>query len=120
MLNIVSVVLTWGNNHFLTLNMIFIISGVPYEKPWLAVFAAWGGVNKCFGMWKRGTCVFGVADLPLLVPHREMFANKFYYDFQPLALDCLEAWIEHKSICVPPFDENYYAKLPFIQKGTPS
>ena len=92
---------------------------MPNEKPWLAVFAAWGGVDKCHGMWKRGTCVFGVADLPTLVAKREMFANKFYENHQPFALECLNEWVEYKSVCpnAVTFDSNYYQSLPFIKKG---
>ena len=44
----------------------------------MAVYVAWGGVDRCHGVWKRGTCVFGVEDLPNLITRRELFANKFY------------------------------------------
>ena len=40
----------------------------------------------------RGICIFGVGDLPLLTSRRELFANKFFADFEPLAYDCLEEW----------------------------
>jgi len=63
--------------------------------------------------------VFGVADLPLLVSRKELFANKLYADFQPLALDCLEAWIKHKEQCPQAEDDDldYYRKLPFVIKN---
>ena len=35
-------------------------------------------------------CIFGVGDLPLLVSRPELYANKFYLDYEPLALDCME------------------------------
>ena len=99
--------------------IILFFPGVPNEKPWLAVFAAWGGVDKCHGTWKRGTCVFGVEDLPTLISKREMFANKFYESHQPLALECLNEWIEYKTTCpnAEPFDYDYYKSLPFIKKS---
>ncbi len=94
------------------------LSGIPNEKPWLAVFVAWGGVDKCRGMWRRGTCVFGVEDLPTLITRRELFANKFYRDHQPLTLECLNAWIEMKTSCpsAHPLDYDYYKTLPFVHK----
>jgi hypothetical protein len=60
--------------------------------------------------------VFGVGDLPALVRRRELFVNKFDVHFDPLALDCLEAWLRHKEICPPPFDHDYYSNLTFIPK----
>ena len=41
-------------------------------------------------MWVRQICIFGIRDLPLLASRPELFANKFYFDFQPLTLDCME------------------------------
>jgi len=35
-------------------------------------------------------CIFGVGDLPLLASRPELFANKFYIDYEPLAFDCIE------------------------------
>lgn len=64
----------------------------------------------------RSVCVFGIEDLPRLINRKEFFVNKFYPDFEPLALDCLEAWIEQKTVCPEPLDEDYYRKLPFIKK----
>ncbi len=37
-------------------------------------------------------CQFGVGDLPRLTTTPALIANKFSYDFQPLAYDCLEKW----------------------------
>ena len=34
--------------------------------------------------------MFGVGDLPLLSTRKELFANKFILEYQPLAYDCLE------------------------------
>ncbi|ELU04293.1 hypothetical protein CAPTEDRAFT_85696, partial [Capitella teleta] len=69
-----------------SLMLIIFFTGNPNKKPWLA----------CYGMWKRGVCIFGAADLPDLRDRHEMFCNKFFLDVQPVALDCLEAWIQHK------------------------
>jgi beta-1,3-galactosyl-O-glycosyl-glycoprotein beta-1,6-N-acetylglucosaminyltransferase/N-acetyllactosaminide beta-1,6-N-acetylglucosaminyltransferase/mucin type N-acetylglucosaminyltransferase 3 len=88
-------------------------SGYPSSKPWLAVYANWGE-TLCHGKYVHGVCVFGVGDLQELIERRELFANKFHADFQPLALDCLDAWIRHKEICPPSTDYTYYSKLPFV------
>ena len=93
--------------------------GNPNDKPWLAVFANWGE-ETCHGKFVRGVCVFGAEDLPQLIHKKHLFANKFYADYQPLALDCLEAWIRHKEVCPIEDDFQYYRQLPFIQKNAPS
>jgi len=72
--------------------------------------------THCHGQFVRGVCVFGVGDLPQLVQRREFFANKFYADSEPLALDCLEARLRHNERCPPEFDREFYSKLPFIIK----
>jgi len=87
--------------------------GYPSTKRWLAVFVNWGE-ERCHGKAVRGVCVFGVADLPTLTSRQELFANKLYEDFQPLTLDCLEAWIRHKEVCPPRDDLDYYRQLPFV------
>ena len=79
------------------------------------MYANWGEV-KCFGNFVRGVCVFGVGDISSLVRRKELFVNKFHINFQPLALDCLEAWLRHKEMCPPPFDYDYYSNLAFIPK----
>ncbi|KAH9515052.1 Beta-1,3-galactosyl-O-glycosyl-glycoprotein beta-1,6-N-acetylglucosaminyltransferase [Bulinus truncatus] len=73
------------------------------SKPYIARFVNWGvgWIDSqgrypfywpCGGKRVRRVCIFGVKDLELLVNRRELFANKFILDFEPLALDCLEEW----------------------------
>ncbi|ESO95950.1 hypothetical protein LOTGIDRAFT_64655, partial [Lottia gigantea] len=38
----------------------------------------------------RDICILGMADLPMLTKAPQLFANKFHYEFEPLAYDCLE------------------------------
>ena len=47
---------------------------------------------QCAGKWVRMVCHFGVGDLPRLTATPSLIANKFSYDYQPLAYDCLEKW----------------------------
>ncbi|KAH3866906.1 beta-1,3-galactosyl-O-glycosyl-glycoprotein beta-1,6-N-acetylglucosaminyltransferase-like [Dreissena polymorpha] len=92
--------------------------GKPEDKPWLAVYAAWGGENPCQGKFVRGVCIFGVSDLQELVNKRQMFVNKFYLDYQPLALACIEEWHLNRT-AVPShllaFNDTFYQQLPFIK-----
>ena len=93
------------------------VAGYPSDKEFMAVYANWNG-RTCRGFFHptRFHCVFGVGDLPLLVRRRELFANKFHVDKEPLAYDCLEAWLRHKETCPPPFDYGFYSNLTFANK----
>ena len=74
------------------------------------------GKQICLGKWRHGVCVFGISDLPVLIRREALFANKFLLDFEPLAYECMEAYIEHNSVCPSPFNDTYYRNLPFIIK----
>ncbi|KAL8594816.1 hypothetical protein ACOMHN_047533 [Nucella lapillus] len=52
--------------------------------------------SPCSGRFVRFICHFGVGDLSRLVGSSKMFANKFTYNFQPLAYDCLDLWLIRK------------------------
>ena len=102
-------------------HLFFLSEGKPDSKPWMAVWVAWGGVDKCHGISRHGTCVFGVGDLPQLLPHNELFANKFYIDNEYLTLQCLNEWLEFKVACPQLYsDYDYYRGLPYIYKQTGS
>ncbi|XP_038077440.1 N-acetyllactosaminide beta-1,6-N-acetylglucosaminyl-transferase-like [Patiria miniata] len=56
-------------------------------------FMKWGDITKhpsCKGIYVRGLCVFGVAYLEYLATQPHLFANKFYYSFDPIAIQCIE------------------------------
>lgn len=92
--------------------------GKPDDKPWLPVFVAWGGVNPCEGKYVRGVCVFGVGDLHSLTTKPHLFANKFYIDYQPYALDCMEEWHFNRTARgTKDLNVTYYQSLPFIKRG---
>ncbi|CAG2192862.1 GCNT1 [Mytilus edulis] len=90
--------------------------GNPEKKPWLATYASWPPRDRCHGKIVREICIYGVGDLNELVSRKELFANKFYPDYQYLALDCLEEYIHNKTFSPLPFDSFYYKQLPFIRK----
>ncbi|XP_076075821.1 beta-1,3-galactosyl-O-glycosyl-glycoprotein beta-1,6-N-acetylglucosaminyltransferase-like [Mytilus galloprovincialis] len=92
-------------------------TGNPEKKPWLATYASWPPRDRCHGKIVREICIYGVGDLNELVSRKELFANKFYPDYQYLAMDCLEEYIHNKTLSPVPFDSFYYRELPFITKS---
>ncbi|XP_063446915.1 beta-1,3-galactosyl-O-glycosyl-glycoprotein beta-1,6-N-acetylglucosaminyltransferase-like [Mytilus trossulus] len=91
--------------------------GNPEKKPWLAVYASWPPRDRCHGKIVRNICIYGVGDLNQLVSRKELFVNKFYPDYQYLAIDCLEEYIRNKTLSPLPFESFYYKQLPFIRKS---
>ena len=62
-----------------------------------ARYIIWGGENiSCYGKYQRGICIFSVKDLSRLVNRHEIFANKFYLNYNPIAYQCMEEWIMKK------------------------
>lgn len=54
-------------------------------------YVIWKGEGiPCHGFFVRDVCIFGVGDLPRMSTSRTLFVNKFYYDYQPMALTCME------------------------------
>ncbi|KAJ8034663.1 Beta-1,3-galactosyl-O-glycosyl-glycoprotein beta-1,6-N-acetylglucosaminyltransferase 3 [Holothuria leucospilota] len=63
-------------------------------------FIKWGDVTKhpsCIGKYVRAVCVFGVGYLSYLLSQPHLFANKFYYSFDPVALQCLEEMLDYRQ-----------------------
>ncbi|XP_067360287.1 beta-1,3-galactosyl-O-glycosyl-glycoprotein beta-1,6-N-acetylglucosaminyltransferase 7 isoform X2 [Channa argus] len=54
--------------------------------------------NGCKGHYTRGICIYGTEDLPWIINHDGMFANKFESNTHPEALDCLEQWHRNKVL----------------------
>jgi beta-1,3-galactosyl-O-glycosyl-glycoprotein beta-1,6-N-acetylglucosaminyltransferase/N-acetyllactosaminide beta-1,6-N-acetylglucosaminyltransferase/mucin type N-acetylglucosaminyltransferase 3 len=90
-------------------------SGFPSQEHWMAVYVNWDP-DLCKGSQHHHICVFGIQDLSYLVRRRELFANKFKAGFEPLAQDCLKAWIEHKNVCPVRFDLGFYKSLARVQE----
>ena len=57
-------------------------------------------VKKCVsGFVQRGICMLGVKHLPILVSQsfgRKFIANKFPWQFEPIAYDCMQVWHHNK------------------------
>ena len=56
-------------------------------------FKIWDISNKtCSGKFVRHICHFGMREVATLAHSRHLVANKFTYNFYPLAYDCTEQW----------------------------
>ncbi|XP_061197688.1 beta-1,3-galactosyl-O-glycosyl-glycoprotein beta-1,6-N-acetylglucosaminyltransferase 3-like [Saccostrea echinata] len=87
------------------------VLGFPDRKLWIAASVTWQGSIDCHGKYVRDVCVFGIGDLNKLVSEKELFANKFYHDYQPLALQCMEEWYLNKSFSPVRLETYHYRKI---------
>lgn len=93
--------------------------------PFLARFKNWGENGDgpfnwpCHGDRVRFICVFGVGDLALLASRPELFANKFYVNFEPLTLDCMEELHFNRTrdemLGRLTFDTTFYEQFNFVK-----
>lgn len=90
-------------------------------KPFVVRFKNWGDSIydwPCHGQRVRMVCVFGSGDLPLLSQRREMFANKFYLDYQH-SLDCIEELVFNRTrdqyLGKSTFNATWYGQLGFVK-----
>ena len=64
-------------------------------------------------------CVFGAGDLPLLSTRRELFTNKFDWNYERYARDCLEELHYNRTrdeyLGKMSFDTRYYGELGFVK-----
>ncbi|KAK3710992.1 hypothetical protein RRG08_009582 [Elysia crispata] len=92
-------------------------AGKPDDKPWLTVYASWGGMDPCATIRRRSVCIFSPEDLPGLLARREIFANKFYISHYPTALHCLDQMLYNLTISGRSRDISYYKHFPFIKNS---
>ncbi|RUS72407.1 hypothetical protein EGW08_019825 [Elysia chlorotica] len=92
-------------------------AGKPDNKPWLTVYASWGGVDSCATIRRRSVCIFSPEDLPGLLTRREIFANKFYITHYPTALHCLDQMLYNLTVRRHTREINYYKHFPFIKNA---
>jgi hypothetical protein len=100
-----------------------LLLGIPETnnntKPYLARFKNWREW-PCHGRRFRQICIFGVGDLPLLRSRRrELFANKFYWDYQGATLDCVEEMVLNRTrdqyLGLNHFNPSFYSDVGFVQ-----
>jgi hypothetical protein len=89
-------------------------------------YKVWDSTPKhCNGKFVREVCIFGVYDLPNMAKSYDLFANKFYYYYQPMALNCLEErhsnWTRDDILGVSDrIDSNYYESLSNVKQHVAS
>ena len=66
-------------------------------------------------LYYRNVCVFGLGDFSLLSHRPELYANKFYIDYNPLLYDCMEELLYNKTreefLMEREFNVSFYANL---------
>ena len=95
------------------------------DKPYLSHFVNWRPrphhINSwpCHGKRVRQVCVFGPGDLQLLASVPHLFANKFHWDYQRYAWECMEELIFNRTrdeyLGKLYFDDRYYKRLGFVR-----
>jgi len=85
-------------------------------KEFMAVYVKWyhGVSDPCAGKYVRWVCILGVGDLQHLLLRHEFFVNKFDIEYQPLAIECAERWLQHRVQCPVKFDVGFYRRLSFV------
>ena len=63
------------------------------------------------GKFVRLACIFGIEDAPQLSKAHYLFANKFYLNFEYLAMDCLEEYLWNRTWKPVNFNANYYQRI---------
>ncbi|KAA0185490.1 Beta-1 3-galactosyl-O-glycosyl-glycoprotein beta-1 6-N-acetylglucosaminyltransferase [Fasciolopsis buskii] len=66
------------------------------RSAFVARYVDWSPATCLSRRSQRSVCIMGVRDIPLLTKRFEFFVNKFVFDFEPLAYDCLEWWLFRK------------------------
>lgn len=93
------------------------------KYPFITRFKNWGDGPfdwPCHGKRVSMVCIFGVGDLALLVSRPELFANKFYIDYEPVTFDCMEQLHyqrlrdEVRAKNAAEFDTSLYAAQEFV------
>ncbi|XP_033747470.1 beta-1,3-galactosyl-O-glycosyl-glycoprotein beta-1,6-N-acetylglucosaminyltransferase 3-like [Pecten maximus] len=73
---------------------------------------------SCEGRYIRGVCVFGRKDLTWLTSRPQLFANKFNYKMDTIAIDCLEDIIRNRTVSnnMDSLSWYYYRNLPHAKQ----
>ena len=79
----------------------------------LSRFVNWVHLDDfgCRGKWQRLICIFSIGDLPLVVNQPHLIANKFSLEFDPIAYQCMEEWLEEKVVEKPTINMFDYCQL---------
>ncbi|XP_067663732.1 beta-1,3-galactosyl-O-glycosyl-glycoprotein beta-1,6-N-acetylglucosaminyltransferase 4-like [Haliotis asinina] len=95
----------------------------PKTKPFLSRYKIWDNgfhilLDDCQGKYVHDICIFGVGDLSRFQKRKELFANKFHIDFEPLVYDCMEQkyfnTVREEQRGISNFDDTYYRYVGFV------
>ena len=64
-------------------------------------------------MRRHGICILSVDYLSILKSSKTFFGNKFLMEKDYISLYCIREWLEQDKF---KFDEEYYKKLPIVQR----
>ena len=106
-------------------------SGVPEtgiaDYTQLTPYVIWpDDKTPCFSKTVRTVCIFGLKNLQYMSQTYHLFANKLYYDYQPMALHCLEErhWNHTRDdisgIGTSGLNMTFYSNLPNVKNHVPS
>jgi hypothetical protein len=70
------------------------------------------------GIYIHSVCVFSIRNLPQLVTRPEYFLNKFRLEYDPIAYQCMEEWMNNKIKTQEPLRTMDYCRLPFLEGYT--
>ena len=109
----------WYSTSWMLCYVIFVANlclGDPDIKEFMAVYVKWSlnRGKRCAGKYVRWVCVLGVGDLHDLWHRHEFFVNKFDIEYEPLAFECAERWLQHRVNCRKKFDVEFYRRLSFV------
>ena len=92
-------------------------SGDPDLKVFQTRFKIWQSQEEsCSGKWHNFICNLGSGDLSRVVNSRQMFVNKFRYEEDPIAFECMEKWYNKRVLngVNDDFDIEFYKKQPWV------
>ena len=73
----------------------------------------------CHGKFAKDVCIWGLKDLSTLLGSRYLYANKFHVDYDYLAYDCIEQYIQNATRVshLLPFNVDFYANLEIVKNS---
>lgn len=99
---IIHVVFCECQNTYIFNLSIFCISGNPDKKPYFGRYIGWNNAlhhSRCkAGLYIHNICVFSIQDFPSIIERKEIIANKFDIEYDPIAYRCMEEWILTNSL----------------------
>lgn len=91
-------------------------SGIPNGKPSMVTYSTSKNNKQCNDNLKS-LCSENLKNLPSIRKRQELFVYPLQITQEPLVVECLEAWIQHKTKCPPRIDAKFYSSLSFVSEN---